>query len=173
MGIDGSAEAVPTARETEPEIFRMLGGRLTLVAAVEPPAGDVVLLRGRMEPGSSVPLHRHSDPECFLVLKGGIEAFAEDERGWRTVAEGRSVTMENGIPHALRAGPDGAELLIATNHRLAGFFRAATSSEDDGAADVPRPADIERVRELSKEYGYWMASPEEHAARTGDPAAAA
>ena len=167
--VDGGTGA-PIARTPTRETFAMLGGPLELVASIEAPAGDAVLLRSRMAPGATVPLHSHADPECFLVLEGEIDAFADDGRGWRTMTTGSSISMENGIAHALLAGDAGADLLITTNHRLAEFFRKAQHTGGDGpSAGPPGAEDVAHVVEVAKAYGYWMASPDEHSAVTGRP----
>ena len=148
----------------------MLGGLLELVASIEAPAGDAVMFRSRMSPGSTVPLHSHVDPECFLVLEGEIEVFADDGMGWRTVTACNSISMENGIRHALCAGDKGADVLVTTNHRLAAFFRDAQRiGADAPPAGPPGAEEVTHVLGTAKGYGYWMASPEEHESMTGRP----
>ena len=170
MDVSRTETGEPVARVAKAEKFHMLGGSLELVASFEKPAGDAVLMRSRMSPGSVAPLHSHSDPESFLVLEGEIEAFADDGQGWRTVAAGESVSMENGIAHSLQAGPSGADVIVTVNSRLAAFFRDAQRCADqEGPTGPPTAEDVAHVAQVAKEYGYWMASPQQQAEATGRP----
>jgi hypothetical protein len=61
-----------------------------------------------------------------------------------------------------------AMAILATNNRLASFFREAGRTPASGASMTPpTPENIKRVVRTSEAYGYWQASPEESAAITG------
>ena len=131
---------------------------------------DTVLFRTHMAAGQVVPLHSHLDPECFYVLSGRIEVFVVDDMPrWQAVETGRSMLVADGVKHAVRNTADQpADLILATNNRLARFFREAGRIAAPGTARLPPvPDDIQRLVRVSKAYGYWIASPTESAAMTG------
>jgi hypothetical protein len=44
-----------------------------------------------MEAGKLVPLHSHTDPECFYLFEGQIDVFVVDDAPkWRMVETGQS-----------------------------------------------------------------------------------
>ncbi len=153
-----------------PELIDLIGGRLEVVARMGSGVADTVLFRGQMEAGKLVPLHNHIDPECFYVLSGRIEIFVADNTPrWRTVEAGRSLLVADSLNHSVRNAADQpADLVVATNGRLARFFREAGRPGTAGL-DVlsPTPEDIQRFIRVSEAYGYWIASPAESAAMTG------
>ena len=154
------------------ELFDLIGGRLELVARMGEGADDTVLFRTQMAPGQLVPLHSHADPECFYLLAGRLEVFLlDDSPHWRALLAGRSALVANGIRHALRnPTSEPADIVVATNNRLAQFFSESGRRAKPGTHFEPAcQEDIERVVRTAKTYGYWLSSPEEHAALTGAP----
>ncbi len=148
----------------------MLGARLEMVACMGRGDADTVLFRTRMPAGKVVPLHNHIDPECFYVLEGCIEVFLMgDAPRWQTVEAGRSLLVADGARHAVRNTADRpADLILATNNRLARYFREAGRPAIPGTELAPpMPDDIQRMIRISQAYGYWIASPAESAAVTG------
>jgi quercetin dioxygenase-like cupin family protein len=155
------------------ELIDMVGSRFELVVRMGVEEGDTVLFRTRMGPGKFVPLHSHSDPECFYVIGGRLEVFlVDDAPKWRPVEAGLSMLVADGVKHAVRnAGREPADLIVATNNRFAGFLRQAGRTVQPGAPFVaPTPEDFQRVIRVSEAYGYWNASPAESAAVTGTAA---
>jgi quercetin dioxygenase-like cupin family protein len=151
------------------QLIDMLGGRLELVARMGTEENDTVLFRTRMEPGKLVPLHSHSDPECFYVLSGRLEVFLlDDAPKWRSVGAGQSILAANGVKHAVRnAAEEPADFIVATNNRFASFLREAGRKVKPDAPFVPpTPEDIQRTIRVAQAYGYWNASPAESAAIT-------
>jgi quercetin dioxygenase-like cupin family protein len=135
------------------------------------PDTDTVLFRTRMAAGKTVPLHSHVDPECFYVLSGRIEVFLVGERPrWHVIEANHSLLIADGVKHAVRTtAHHPADLVLATNNRLARYFREAGRPVMPGAEPVPpTPEDIQRIIRVSEAYGYWIASPAESAAITGD-----
>jgi len=131
---------------------------------------DTVLFRTRMAAGKLVPLHSHIDPECFYVFNGSIEVFMiDDAPRWHRIETGRSLLVANGLKHAVRNMTDQpADLILATNNRLAHYFREAGRPVTPGTDLLPpTPDDIRRMLRVSNTYGYWIASPTENAAVTG------
>jgi quercetin dioxygenase-like cupin family protein len=151
------------------ELIDMVGGRLELVARMGPEESDTVLFRTRMAPGKLVPLHSHSDPECFYVLSGRLDVFLlDDAPKWRSVEAGRSVLVANGVKHAVQnAAEEPLDLIVATNNRFANFLReAGRSVKPDEPFAPPTKEDIQRMIRIAQDYGYWNASPAESAAIT-------
>lgn len=153
-----------------PELTDMVGARFEAIARMGPRDTDTVLFRTRMAAGKIVPLHSHVDPECFYVLSGGIEVFVLDDAPcWHAVETGRSLLVADSARHAVRNMSDQtADLIVATNNRLARFFRDAGRPAAPGTdLQPPTPEDIQRMIRVSTDYGYWVASPAESAAVTG------
>jgi quercetin dioxygenase-like cupin family protein len=164
---DPRARAEPA--QNSHELIDMVGGRLELVARMGAEANDTVLFRTRMAPGKLIPLHSHSDPECFYVISGRLDVFLlDDAPKWRSVEAGRSVLVANGVKHAVRNTAEQAlDLIVATNNRFASFLRAAGRKVPPDAPFVPpTPEDIQRMIRVAQAYGYWNASPAESAAIT-------
>lgn len=161
----------PTTATNAPELIDMRGGRFELVARMGTADTDTVLFRTRMAAGKTVPLHSHVDPECFYVLSGRIEVFLVGERPrWHVIEANHSLLIADGVKHAVRTtAHHPADLVLATNNRLARYFREAGRPVMPGAEPVPpTPEDIQRIIRVSEAYGYWIASPAESAAITGD-----
>jgi quercetin dioxygenase-like cupin family protein len=154
---------------SEPDLIDMVGSRFELVASMGDAETDTVIFRTKMAEGKLVPLHSHSDPECFYVLSGNLEAFVDDgSKTWRTVGTGSSILLANGVKHAIRTPGDAADLIMITNNRFARFLReAGRSVSPETPFTPPTPEDIERVIRASAAFGYWNASPAESAAITG------
>lgn len=153
-----------------PELIDMVGARFEAIARMGTNDADTVLFRTRMAAGKVVPLHSHSDPECFYVLDGRIEVFvAGDAPRWQAVETGRSLLIADGVKHAVRNMADQpTDLILATNNRLARYFREAGRPATPGTELLPpTPDDIQRMVRVSEAYGYWIASPTESAAVTG------
>jgi quercetin dioxygenase-like cupin family protein len=152
-----------------PDLIDMIGGRLELVARMGTADADTVLFRTCMAAGKTVPLHSHADPECFYVLSGRIEVFLGGESPrWHVVEAGHSLLIAGGVKHAVRTTTyRPADLLLATNNRLARYFREAGRPAVPGTAlRPPTPDDIQRMIRVSEAYGYWIASPAASAAVT-------
>lgn len=155
---------------SRPEVIDIRGSRFEAIARMGTGDADTALFRVRMAAGAAVPLHSHIDPECFYVLSGRIEVFVlDDVPGWRTVEAGHSLLVANGVKHAVRITADQpADLILATNNRLASYFREAGRPVKPGTEVQPPTADdIQRMIRVSEAYGYWVASPAESAAVTG------
>lgn len=152
------------------ELTDMRGTLFERVARMGTADADTVLFRTRMAAGKAVPLHSHVDPECFYVLSGGIEvSVLDDMPRWHAVETGRSLLVADGARHAVRNMSDqAADLIVATNNRLARFFREAGRPAAPGTDLLPpTPDDIQRMIRVGEAYGYWVASPGESAGVTG------
>jgi quercetin dioxygenase-like cupin family protein len=148
---------------SKPKVLDMLGARLEEVLVVES-HGDGVLFRTVMQPGRVVPLHSHVDPEGFYVLEGEIEIFVmDDSPRWQSLRAGASVAFEDGVRHALRnSSSTPADLIVMTNRRLADYFRqVGRQAEKDRASTPPTRDEVEEMIRVTKDFGYWIVSPEE------------
>jgi quercetin dioxygenase-like cupin family protein len=152
------------------ELIDMVGSRFELVSSMGDSENDSVIFRTKMAAGKSVPLHGHSDPECFYVLSGNLGVFLDDgSKTWRTIGTGSSILEANGVRHAIRTPAEaGADLVMITNNRFARFLRdAGRRVSPETPFRPPTAEDIERMIRASAAYGYWNASPAESAAITG------
>jgi quercetin dioxygenase-like cupin family protein len=159
-----------TNKQNTSDLIDMMGARFEMVARMGSSQSDTVLFRTRMAPGKLVPLHSHTDPECFYLLEGKIEVFLVDDASkWHVVDTGQSLLVADGMKHAVRNTPDkAADILLATNNRFASFLSEAGRPVTSGAVFAPpSPEDIQRLMRVSQAYGYWNASPAESATTTG------
>ena len=155
------------AQAAAPKLIDMVGARFETIVRMGTQESDTVLFRTHMAPGKLVPLHSHIDPECFYVLSGQIEVFVIDEApGWRVIDSGGSLLIADGVKHVVRNSSDRpADLIVATNNRLARFFYEAGRPARPGLElSPPTDDDIQRLIRVSQAFGYWIATPAENAA---------
>ncbi len=81
-----------------PEVLMREGVRGKFLVNKETPAKNVTLLLNDVDPGASVPLHRHSVEETVYLFEGTIWAQIGDQR--YTVTPHDSVLFPAGVPHA-------------------------------------------------------------------------
>jgi quercetin dioxygenase-like cupin family protein len=94
------------------EIEMRPGIRGQFLAGKEHGARGVCLLVNTVDPGASVPLHKHSVEETMLVLEGVVWVRMGDEL--YTVGPQHTVIIPAGTPHAWgNSGSDVARLLWA------------------------------------------------------------
>lgn len=162
----------PTPHLVDPERLATLNLIDATAQFLTPHEGDdrePCLLRGTVPPGGIVPIHRHADPETFVVNSGRLEALRETGDGpeWIAVGPGQIFHIPGNAKHAWRnplAEP--AVALIFTTVKIGRFFTevATPAAGADATADRPSEQAIARLLEISERYEYWNASPEENAA---------
>jgi quercetin dioxygenase-like cupin family protein len=134
----------------------------------EETAGEIRLIRCIIPPGVAVPLHCHPDVEVFYVLEGSLDAFqsANGSQGWLSLEAGDVLRISGNTKHALRnSSPLPAKLIVVTTPTLYEFFHEVSKPFDPDQSEAsPTSEEIQRLRETSARYGYWMASPQENAA---------
>ena len=138
-----------------------LSGGIELLSS--PNEKDYCVMKGALQPGADLPLHSHGDDEDFYMLSGEAEALVETTNGleWKIVQAGDFVHIPGNMKHAWRnhfSTP--AEQIIVTPAKLGRFFREMDELIRAGGKN----GTMEKLRELSERYGYWLGSPEENAA---------
>jgi quercetin dioxygenase-like cupin family protein len=121
------------------------------------------VMKGTLQPGESVSLHSHSPDEDFYLVSGEAEVLMETEHGleWKTVHTGEFVHITGDTKHAWRNRSSApVEQIIVTSARLGRFLQALGDLIRAGG----REGIMEKLRRLTERYGYWLGSPEEHAA---------
>jgi quercetin dioxygenase-like cupin family protein len=125
------------------------------------------VMKGTLPPGVSVPLHSHADVESFYVLSGEAQALVQTEGGlqWQTVNVGDFIHIAGGTKHAWRnVSPQPMTTLITCTAKLGRALREMGQLTGEGGKQIPTPADLQRLVEISVRYGYWLGSREENAA---------
>jgi quercetin dioxygenase-like cupin family protein len=126
------------------------------------------VLKGRIPPGGSVPIHRHEAIEAFYVLSGNVEVLT-DKNGrteWIAAGPGDFIEVPSGAKHGFRNRSQHPVVqLITTTSKLGRFLQeigrpAQPSSNGNPAA----PDQLQHLVQTSNRYGYWLATPEENAA---------
>ena len=141
------------------------GGRLQPLSPSREDAYCV--MKGTIPPGVSVPIHSHADAESFYVLSGEAQVLVATEAGlqWQTLRPGDFIHIPGGAKHAWRnvSGEPMAALITCTA-KLGRALREMGQLASEAGKRIPRPADIQRLMEISERYGYWLGNPEENAA---------
>lgn len=109
---------------SDPPVVRGVPGRgIDVVAVPGRGAGGFCLIRGSLPPGAELPWHGHAGPEVIHVLASELQV-ASGQAAWTTFRAGETVSLANGIPHALRnRGEQPATVLLVATQRRAGLFR--------------------------------------------------
>lgn len=144
-----SSTMVRNAEEHERRWFYG-GGLHTWLARDADTDEGFLLFEDEVDAGKQTPLHTHPvSDETFYVLAGLIRLHVdgrEDE-----VRAGGVAFVPRGVPHAFRAGDEGARLLcLHTPGGGEGFYRGA--SEPAGGTSAPE-VDFARVRQSAEQTG--------------------
>jgi quercetin dioxygenase-like cupin family protein len=141
------------------EILDLLGPRIQFLTALSDADDDFCLIRGTVPAGVVVPVHSHAEREIFYVLEGEIQGLWEDR--WITLVSGDVFDVPGGLKHAWR-NVSGApvSLVFVVPMRLGRFFRDVARP----VAGAPERAEIQRLLDISRAYGYWVGSPADNAA---------
>jgi len=110
-----------------------------------------------------VPIHSHRDRETFYILAGELEGLWEDR--WIKLGAGDVLDIPGGVKHAWRnVSGAPASLLFMTTIRLGRFLRDIGRPVATLKPSAPDPADLQRLFDTARAYGYWMGSPADNAA---------
>jgi quercetin dioxygenase-like cupin family protein len=146
-----------------PEALDVLSARVDVLARLGSADHDLVLMRGSVASGITVPLHSHPGAESVFVVSGGVEFYLES-KGWITLGPEQAAYAAPNARHALRnSGNAPALLLMVTTARIARFFATIGSPAEELA---PRPPSQEEFAALPghlAQFGFWRAEPKENA----------
>lgn len=95
---------------TIPEVLMRTGIRGKFLVNKDTPARNVTLLLNVVDPGASVPLHKHSVEETVYLFEGTIWAQIGDQR--YTVTPHDSVLFPPGVPHAWGNASEGVARML-------------------------------------------------------------
>lgn len=155
-------------RENERQLFDVFGPTIQFLTSPQEAGEQLCVLRGVIPPGAVVPIHSHAGVESFYLLSGQQDVLREEdgEFRWTVCSPGDFVEVPSGAKHAFRNHfSEPAVSLITTTAKLGHFFeeigRPVLPSHHP---EPPTPEDLQRFVEISRRYGYWLATPEENAA---------
>lgn len=128
--------------------------------------GETCVIRGVVQPGVVVPMHRHEDPEDFYVLAGTREVLIPHGGGlaWVSVHPGDYIKVPGNAVHAHRnVSHEPVIDLIITTARMGRFFTEVGRPLTDPPTP-PTPDPLAMFVRKSAEYGHTLCSAEENAA---------
>jgi quercetin dioxygenase-like cupin family protein len=123
------ADDRPVAHRVDPREVEAVEVMGPLVEFLTSPAADdctPCTMRGTIPPGMVVPLHRHGDPETYLIVSGEADGLAETSRGldWLPLRPGDLFHVPGDAKHAFRNHTDAAAvMLIVSTSKIGRFFR--------------------------------------------------
>lgn len=88
-------------------VHPQLPGVSVLPLSGNPKVGVLQSVLVTMEPGSRIPLHRHSVHAAMTVVAGSATILSEDNDNGRKVGVGHCVIFEADSAHGFQAGHDG------------------------------------------------------------------
>ena len=126
--------------------------------------GTLSMLRQTLAPGYAPPTHVHErEDQTLYVLDGSITAWIDPHGEDRTVVSlgaGDEVHLPRGVPHAFKAGADGARLLeINTPGGFEDFHLEVGEEPTHDGMPEQRPPDVERMVRCSGDYGCTILGP--------------
>lgn len=122
------------------------------------------ILRQRLVPGYAPPVHVHErEDQTLVVLDGSITAWldpAGESPTEVTLDAGDSIHLPRGVPHAFRAGADGATLLeVNTPGGFEHFHLDAGDVATHDGIPEQQPPDIERMARCAADYDCTILGP--------------
>ena len=147
----------PTA--PEPSTVWWQGALMTLKAHAGSTGGALGLVEARFPAGFGPPLHvHHREDEALYVLDGELRCRQGDSEF--TAGPGELVFGPRELPHAFKAGPDGARaLVVITPAGLERMFLEGGVPAHDPANPPAEDYDLQRVVELAAKYGFDVVGP--------------
>lgn len=136
-----AGKAFVTTPADRPEGLRIVGERITVLAARAATDGYEVFLQ-EGPAGSGPPPHHHAWDESFFVIEGEVEFGIGAEA--RTAGAGTLVHLPAGTVHWFRFGPVGARMLSLTGAggHASAFFTDLAGAVPDGAVDPAKFAEV-------------------------------
>ena len=147
-----------------------LGGAQLRFLAPSEVIGDagMSVLEGTLPPGVVVPLHSHPEAESFYMLEGTLDVYQDDggSSGWSQAKQGDLVIIRSSVKHAWRNPSTTPSItLVFTGGQVCGFLQEIAQPWKPGQSpQLPSPEYLEHLLRASREYNYWLGTPEENAA---------
>jgi len=119
--------------------LQFLASRVQIAIRGAQTDGAFALIEEVAPGGDQPPLHvHHSCDEAFYVLEGEVTAWVGD--AVHVLGPGDAIFAPRGIPHTLKAGPEGARKLVASTPATFETFVRAVA-----AAGIPSPEELTRI----------------------------
>ena len=154
------------AESTPAHTFDVFGPTVGFLRWQDDADADFCVMWGVIQPGVTVPLHSHDDPEDFFIISGTQQVLTQGAHGpeWRDARAGDYVQVAGRMPHAHRniSNEPAIELVITTT-RLGRFFREIGRPVTH-SPQPPTPDELDRFVAVAAQYGYILGTPEENAA---------
>jgi quercetin dioxygenase-like cupin family protein len=156
------------SNELPGSIFDVFWATIEFLTLPPEQTDEYCVIKGTIQPGATVPLHSHPDPESFFVLSGTVQTLFEhgDRLEWVDVKAGDFIHVAGGAKHAHRNVSDEAVVeLITTTPMLGRFFQEIGRPRTAGGPPaLPTTDDLQHLERLAAKYHHWLASPAENAA---------
>ena len=126
-----TASSVPAA-----EVLEVTGLTIEVLAQSSSGAGGVALMRATLPPEAMIPIHSHSEPECFYVLEGRLGLHLDGT--WHDGGPGTVLHVPGHATHAVRnSGPAPCIVLCAIPASLLSTFRNMAQPDRAGRGGRP------------------------------------
>ena len=119
---------MPVEHAADHPTFELGGNTVTSFAAPARGAYELALYRVDIPPAGGLPAHRHDHLDVFVVVAGGGVFHLDDEAV--DLAAGDSVVVPVGVRHTMKAGAQGASLIVT-------MVPGNKMIRDDGSELVP------------------------------------
>ena len=119
---------MPVEHAADHPTFELGGNTVTSFAAPARGAYELALYRVDIPPAGGLPAHRHDHLDVFMVIAGGGVFHLDDEAV--DLAAGDSVVVPVGVRHTMKAGAQGASLIVT-------MVPGNKMIRDDGSELVP------------------------------------
>jgi len=124
------------------------------------PDASYAVLEMTAPPGSQPPPHiHHNEDEGFYVLDGEITLFTPE--GEKTLRPGHHLTAPRGVPHTVRAGPQGVRaLVVSAPGGFAAFVRElGVPARHEGLPVLEGPPDLVALTQAAARNGIEFVGP--------------
>jgi quercetin dioxygenase-like cupin family protein len=142
--------------------FQLPGSIVTFLAIAADTGGSLSLFDCRVAPQQGIPLHRHTDDEAFLVLKGTFHFQIEDQHLQLGAGEFAFVSGQKRHRFFNSSAEEEGRLLVITlpagNHER--FLAEAGEPKANASEPIStQPPDIEKLVTVGKRYGFEIFPP--------------
>jgi len=149
-------------------LLDVFGPTLQFLTTPEEADESLCVIKGIIPPRGIVPMHSHTDIECFLMMSGQQEVLIETEGSysWTMCSSGDFIQVPGRAKHAFRnLSTEPAVTLLTTTAKLGRFFEdVGRPVATEAQLLPPTPEELQHFAATAIRYGYWLATPEENAA---------